>query len=115
MLAGASAPDNAPSGGLERWTGASTLSGMEAKLRSVRVGDQVFLEEGGEECGAVRDVRPEGGAEIVVYVENCGEFPVAASAIRSAHDGKVILDPDRLDPALRDAIAHAHDREVPGL
>ena len=91
------------------------VSGMEAKLRSVRVGDQVFLEEGGEECGAVRDVRPEGGAEIVVYVENCGEFPVAASAIRTAHDGKVILDRDQLDPALRGAIAHAHDREVPGL
>ncbi|HLY38889.1 MAG TPA: hypothetical protein VKU61_12685 [Candidatus Binatia bacterium] len=88
---------------------------MEAKLRSVRVGDQVFLEEGGEECGAVRDVRPEGRDEIVVYVENGGEFVVAAGAIRSVHDGKVVLDRDRLDPKLLDAIAHAHDREVPGL
>jgi len=88
---------------------------MEARLRSVRVGDQVFLEEGGEECGAVRDVQPEGRAEIVVYVENGGEFAVAASTIRSAHDGKVVLDRDRLDRALLDAIAHAHDREVPGL
>ena len=84
--------------------------GMEA-----RIGDQIFLEESGEECGAVRDVRPEGRAEIVVYVENAGEFTVAASAIRSVHDGKVILDRDRLDLALQEAIAHAHDREVPGL
>ena len=88
---------------------------MEATLGSVRLGDQIFLEEGGEECGAVREVRPEGRAEILVYVENGGEFAVAASAIRSAHDGKVILDRDGLDPKMLDAIAHAHDREVPGL
>jgi len=88
---------------------------MEAILGSVHVGDQVFLEEGGEECGAVRDVRGDGHAEIVVYVENGGEFTVPASAIRSAHDGKIILDRDRLDPTMLEAIAHAHDREIPGL
>ena len=88
---------------------------MDEMLRSVQVGDQVFLEEGGEECGAVRDVAPTGRPELAVYVENAGEFTVAASAVRSAHDGKVILDRTRLDQALLDAIAHAHDREVPGV
>jgi len=88
---------------------------MEEILRSVEVGDQVFLEEGDEECGAVRDVAPEGRPELVVYVENAGEFVVPAAAVRSVHDGKVILERTRLDPALLDAIAHAHDREVPGF
>ena len=88
---------------------------MDDMLRSVQLGDQVFLEEGGEECGAVRDVAPDGRPELIVYVENAREFTVPASAVRSAHDGKVVLDRTGLDQALLDAIAHAHDREVPGL
>jgi hypothetical protein len=81
----------------------------------VKIGFQVFIEEGGEECGAVRDVAPEGRAEIIVYIENAGDFVVPATAIRSAHDGKVILHPARLEQDLLDAIAHAHDRERRGL
>jgi hypothetical protein len=81
----------------------------------VKIGFQVFVEEGGEECGAVREVAPEGRAEIIVYIENAGDFIVPASAIRSAHEGKVVLDPDQLDYELIDAIARAHDHEVRGL
>jgi hypothetical protein len=88
---------------------------MDDKLRAIRIGYQVYLKEGGEECGAVRDVAPRGRPEITVYVENGGEFDVPAGAVRSVHDGKVVLDRARLDSALRDAIAHAHDREEPGL
>ena len=84
-------------------------------LDAIQVGHQVFLEEGGEECGAVRDVAPHGRREIVVYVESAGEFVVPATAVRSAHDGKVLLDRARLEPDLVEAIEHAHDREVPGL
>jgi hypothetical protein len=40
---------------------------------------------------------------------------VSVDAIRSAHDGKVVLDSARIDEDLLAAIAHAHDREVPGL
>jgi hypothetical protein len=81
----------------------------------VKVGFQVFIEEGGEECGAVRDVTPEGRSEIIVYIENAGDFVVPAGAIRSVHDGKVVLDPTGLDQDLLQAIAHAHEREVRGL
>jgi hypothetical protein len=35
-------------------------------------------------------------------------------AIQRVHDGKVIVDVGRLDARLREAIAHAHDREEPG-
>jgi hypothetical protein len=88
---------------------------MEEILENVEIGSQVYLEEGGEVCGAVRGVAPGGSNEITVYVENSGEFIVNSDAIRAAHDGKVILDRARLEKSLLDAIAHAHDAEVPGL
>jgi hypothetical protein len=74
------------------------------------VGYQVFVEDGGEEIGSVRAVRRD---HLLVYVENAGDFEVRAEAIRRVGDGKVVLDPARLDAAVRDAIAHAHDREEP--
>jgi len=88
---------------------------MDERLSAIRVGFQVFVEEGAEECGAVREVAPEGRAEIVVYIENAGDFIVPVDAIRSAHDGKVVLDSARIDEDLLAAIARAHDREVRGL
>ena len=87
---------------------------MEQK-QNIEVGSQVYLEEGGEPCGAVRDVRAGNRDEITVYVENSGEFIVPSDAARAAHDGKVILDRARLDQSLLGAVAHAHDAEVPGL
>jgi hypothetical protein len=84
-------------------------------ISAVEIGSQVYLEEGADPCGGVRRVGPGGRPEVVVYIENGGEFAVPAGAIRSAHDGKVILDGAQLDQPLLDAIAHAHDREVPGL
>ena len=80
----------------------------------IAVGFQVFTAEGGEEVGAVRSVDAS-RKELVIYVENAGEFTVRADAVRSVHDGKVVLDPERLDPDLRRAVVHAHDREEPGL
>jgi hypothetical protein len=88
---------------------------MDEILSPIEAGFQVYLEEGGEEFGAVREVAPNSRDEIVVYVENAGDFTVPASAIESAHDAKVILDPARLDPQMLEAIAHAHDREEPGI
>jgi len=84
------------------------------KLSTVGIGDQVYLTEGGEEFGAVREVE-RATNEIVIYVENAGDFTVSAEAIHSAHDGKVILDRSRLDERLSRAIARAHEREEPGL
>lgn len=88
---------------------------MDPKLETIDVGFQAYLDEGGEDFGAVRAVAPDGRDELVVYVENAGDFIVPLRAIRSAHDGKVVLDGAQLDQRLRDAIAHAHDREEPGL
>jgi hypothetical protein len=87
---------------------------MEQK-RKIEIGSQVYLEEGGDPCGAVRDVGLENRDEITIYVENSGEFIVSLDAVGAAHDGKVILDRARLDQSLLDAVAHAHDAEVPGL
>ncbi|HEX6437169.1 MAG TPA: hypothetical protein VF182_08555 [Candidatus Binatia bacterium] len=87
---------------------------MDQKER-IEIGSQVYLEEGGDPCGAVRDVRPGSRNEITIYVENSGEFFVPLNVVRAAHDGNVILDRQRLDESLLDALAHAHDGEVPGL
>jgi hypothetical protein len=87
---------------------------MANHVSAIEVGFQVFLEEGGDECGAVRDVLPGGRPEIVIYVENAGDFTVSAGAVCSVHDGKVVLAPSHLSQRMRDAIAHAHDREEPG-
>jgi hypothetical protein len=77
---------------------------------NVRVGDQAYLVEGGEEFGAVRAI---GRDHLVVYVENSGDFVVGKDAVRRVHDGKVMLDPSRIDAKMREAISHAHDREDP--
>ena len=73
------------------------------------IGFQVYLEEGGEEVGAVREVHRE---YMLIYIENAGDFRVGPAAIRSVHDGKVLLELARLDETLRAAIAHAHDEEA---
>jgi hypothetical protein len=83
-----------------------------SKLNEVSIGFQAYLAEGGEEFGAVRSI---GRDDFVVYVENGGDFTVEAAAIKRVHDGKVVLDGARLGAAIRAAIAHAHDREEPGL
>ena len=83
---------------------------MEGKIE---VGFQVFAADGGEEFGAVREVSPHGRAEIVIYVENAGDFTVPLGAVEAVHAQKVILDCKRLDPGLRHAIGHAHDAEEP--
>jgi len=85
---------------------------MEEKIE---VGFQTFVSDGSEEFGAVRAVSPQGRAELVIYVENAGDFAVPLDAVESVHSGKVILNCARLDPRLRQAIGHAHDSEKPGF
>jgi hypothetical protein len=84
---------------------------LMSKLDAVKIGFQVFTSEGGEELGAVRAVSPH---ELLLYVENAGEFVVRSEAVSRVHDGKVILDAAHIDPSLRRAIGHAHDKEEPG-
>lgn len=88
---------------------------MDDKLSHIGIGDQVYLEEGAAPCGGVRDVALEGHPEIIIYIENAGEFTVPLDAVDSVHDGKVVLDRSRLEQPILDAIAHAHDNELPGF
>ena len=76
---------------------------------AVSVGDQLFIDGKDEEIGAVREVRPD---HVVVYVENGGDFIVRGPHVKSAHDGKLVLDPSRAEPALLAAARAAHERET---
>jgi len=81
----------------------------------IEVGFQAFVSDGGEEFGAVRAVRPNGRSEIVIYVENAGDFTVPLDAVEAVHSEKVIVNCAKLDHRLRQAIGHAHAAEKPGL
>jgi hypothetical protein len=81
----------------------------------IEVGYQTFVSDGGEEFGAVRAVAPDGRPELVIYVENAGDFVVPLAAVKAVHSQKVILDCDKLERRLRQAISHAHDAEKPDL
>jgi hypothetical protein len=84
-------------------------------MEKIEVGFQAFLSDGGEEFGAVRAVAPAGRSQVVIYVENAGEFIVPIEAVESVHSGKVIFNCSKLGDQLRRAIGHAHDAEKPGL
>jgi len=55
---------------------------MPLRTIHVQVGDQVFLEEGGEEIGAVRMVNKD---HIVIYVEGAGDFTLTGPEIAAVH------------------------------
>lgn len=80
---------------------------------NIEVGYQVFVAGGGEEIGAVRRVTARRGGELVVWVENAGDFAVPLDAVEAVHSQKVILTPGKLDDRMLDAIGHAHDAEEP--
>ena len=81
--------------------------------RRISEGFMVFVSDGDEGIGSVRQVEPEGRPELVIYIENAGDFVVPLTAIRDVHSDKVLLDCDRLEPSLRDALSHARDAEDP--
>ena len=78
---------------------------------AIEIGYQAFVSDGGEEFGAVREVSPNGRPELVIYVENAGDFVVPLAAVEAVHWQKVILNCTKLERELRQAIGHAHDAE----
>lgn len=70
----------------------------------------VFTADGQLGVGAVREVRREAG-QFVINVQNGGDHVLPFAAIRDIHSGKVLLDMEQLDPALREALGHTHDAE----
>jgi len=82
---------------------------------AIREGFEVFASETAKPFGAVRQVSPHGRSELVIYVENSGEFVVPLAAVAAVHGQKVVLDTAKLDKRLRTAIARAHDAEDPNI
>jgi hypothetical protein len=72
----------------------------------------VFFSEGAEGIGAVRETSDD---TLSVYIENCGEFLVPRSAVKAVHDGKVILDRDRVSEKFLRAVSVSHAGEDPRL
>jgi hypothetical protein len=81
----------------------------------IREGFDVFVHDGDKAFGAVRQVSPNGQPEIVIYVENAGDFTMPITAVKAVDSGKVILQCGKLDLRLRQSIGHAHEREDPRL
>jgi hypothetical protein len=81
----------------------------------IREAFEVYVHDGDVAFGAVRQVAPGGRPEIVVYVENAGDFTIPLSAVREVHDEKVVLDCAKLDRKLKEAIGHAHNAEDPRI
>ena len=81
----------------------------------IEEGYMAFVSGQSTVIGAVRQVAPEGRREIVIYVENAGDFVVPLEAVEGVESQKVILDGGKLDHRLREAIGHAHDAKDPAL
>jgi hypothetical protein len=75
----------------------------------VKIGDQLFQREDGEAFGAVVGVHAH---ELLVEIEGVGQAVLPAAAVRAVHDGKVVVDVNRLTADLRLSIQRAHDRET---
>lgn len=81
-------------------------------MQKVEEGFMVFVADGESGIGAVREVLGDGD-ELLINIQNGGDFTIPRSAIRDVHSGKVILDVARLDGPLRAALDHPHDAEYP--
>jgi len=77
----------------------------------IQVGFQTFVDDSPEEFGAVREISPD-GKSLTVFVENAGDFVIPTSAAVSVQSEKVTFARRKLEPKLRAAIGHAHDRET---
>ncbi|HEY1630846.1 MAG TPA: hypothetical protein VGF56_05995 [Rhizomicrobium sp.] len=77
-------------------------------MEPIQEGNDVFLHDGDKAVGAVREIHKH---EIVVYVENAGDFTVPMSAVKEVVAGKVVLDRAQLSQHMREAIAGEHRAE----
>lgn len=78
---------------------------------TIKQGSMVFISDGDTGIGSVRQIAPEGKEELVIYIENAGDFLVPFTVVDAIHEDKVILNCDRIPPRLRTAINHARDAE----
>ena len=80
---------------------------MDAKLKDIEIGFHLSLDESGTDCGTVRQVAPGDRDEVIVYIQNEGNFIIPSRAIRTVSESKVILDPQQLDERPRAAVLRA--------
>ena len=78
----------------------------------IEPGLMVFTADGEVGVGAVREVFRD-TAEVLINIENAGDFIVPQTAVRDVHSGKLILDLDAISDDLREALRHVHDAEDP--
>jgi hypothetical protein len=74
----------------------------------IRIEHPVFLHDGE---GAFRTVRAVNKSDMIIYIENAGDFTVPMSAVQDVHDAKVVLDGAKLDKKTLAAINRAHAAE----
>lgn len=68
----------------------------------------VFLHDGDVAIGAVRGFS---GNDVIIYIENAGDFTLPRSAVKDVHEHKLILDGSKLDAKIHAAIGRAHAAE----
>jgi hypothetical protein len=90
------------------------LSNERIPNERIQEGFEVFASDAGKPFGAVREIL-RGRRELVVYVENAGDFTIPLDAVKAVHAQKLIVEPNKLDARLRRAIGHAHDAEDPNI
>jgi hypothetical protein len=81
------------------------------KLPAIEIGYSVFLGDGGDAFGAVRDIVPDGKPVLLVNVENAGDWQIPLDAIVKVVAKRVVVRYDALDERLQAAIAHTMDQE----
>lgn len=81
----------------------------------IQEGFDVFIHDGEKAIGAVRQVSPGGKPDIVIYVENAGDFVVPISAVKDVYAEKVLLNSALLSLELKRALGHTHDVEDPSV
>jgi hypothetical protein len=91
------------------------MRGVARTMQRIQKGFDVFIQDGDKAVGAVRQVYLGGKPEIVIYVENAGDFVVPISAVKDVYAEKVVLNPAALSLELKQALGHAHDVEDPNV
>jgi hypothetical protein len=91
------------------------MRGKTMTSERIQEGFDVFIHDGDKAVAAVRQVFPGGKPEIVIYVENAGDFVVPMTAVKDVHEEKVVLSRAMLSLELKQALGHSHDVEDPSL
>jgi hypothetical protein len=100
---------------VRRGTPAAKKTESNVTHEAIQEGFDVCVHDGDKAFGAVRQVSPRGRPELVIYVENAGDFTVPLSAVMAVDDKKVVLNFGKLEYRLRRAIGHAHEGEDPRI